>query len=192
MVEVMKITATSLKRSHTRTAIFSIPNPAAGHHQPTPLLETPGYSRASLSLLWGHCYFLLCPGVHKILLYPPRVYFPVLVVYGGVNGNLLKEASWHTHLCCTQSPWPCVSPPLACASTGDGQTKFCLSLCGVPGFCCTQGLFERSERLWWEWGLILNTNSPLLPSYRLAAASPLPLDVGYLLTAAPAKCSPHS
>ena len=25
-------------------------------------------------------------------------------------------------------------------------------------------LFERSEHLWREWGLILNTNSPLLPS----------------------------
>ena len=29
---------------------------------------------------------------------------------------------------------------------------------------CTQGLFEPTERLWQEWGLILNVNSPLLPS----------------------------
>ena len=33
--------------------------------------------------------------VHKVLLCPPRVYFPVLCkfwqLYGGVNGNLLKE-----------------------------------------------------------------------------------------------------
>ena len=42
-------------------------------------------------------------------------------------------------------------------------------------------MFEPSERLWREWGLILNANSPLLPS---AGASPLPLDVGYLLTVA--------
>ena len=27
------------------------------------------------------------------------------------------------------------------------------------------GLFEPSGHFWWEWGLILNTNSPLLPSY---------------------------
>ena len=27
-----------------------------------------------------------------------------------------------------------------------------------------QGLFEPSEHLWWEWGLILNVNLPLLPS----------------------------
>ena len=48
--------------------------------------------------------------------------------------------------------------------TGDAQTQFCLSLCGIPGSWCTQGLFEPSERLWQKWGLILNANSPLLPS----------------------------
>ena len=31
---------------------------------------------------------------------------------------------------------------------------------------CAQGLFEPSEQLWWEWGLILNVISPLLPSCR--------------------------
>ena len=40
-----------------------------------------------------------------------------------------------------------------------------------------------------EWGLILNANSPL---YLLAGASPLPLDVGYLLMATPALPSHHS
>ena len=49
-------------------------------------------------------------------------------------------------------------------STGDAQTQFCLSLCGVPGSWCAQDLFEPSEHLWREWDLILNTNSPLLPS----------------------------
>ena len=48
MVEVMKIMATSFKRSHACTAALSAPSPAAGHHQPTPLLETPGHSQASL------------------------------------------------------------------------------------------------------------------------------------------------
>ena len=50
-------------------------------------------------------------------------------------------------------------------STGDAQTQFCLSLCGVAGSWCTQGLFEPSEHLWQKWGLILNINSPLLTSY---------------------------
>ena len=69
MVEVMKIMVTSFKRSCANTAALSAPNPATGHHQPMPLLETPGHSRASLvSLLWGHCSFLLGPGVHKVSL----------------------------------------------------------------------------------------------------------------------------
>ena len=48
MVEVMKIMATSFKRSHACTAALRAPDPSAGHHQPMPLLETPGYSRANL------------------------------------------------------------------------------------------------------------------------------------------------
>ena len=48
MVETMKIRATPFKRSHARTATLSAPNPAAGHHGPTPPPETPGHSRASL------------------------------------------------------------------------------------------------------------------------------------------------
>ena len=44
------------------------------------------------------------------------------------------------------------------------QTQFCLSLCGVSGSWCTQGLFEPSENLWWAWGLILIANLPPLLS----------------------------
>ena len=51
-------------------------------------------------------------------------------------------------------------------------------------------MFEPSEHLWQVWGLILNAISP--PSYRLAGASPLPLDVGYLLKVAPSLHSRHS
>ena len=65
---------------------------------------------------------------------------------------------------CTQSPCPCSNPLLTRTSTGDTQTQFCLSFCGVSGSWCTQDLFEPSEHLWWEWGLILNANSPLLSS----------------------------
>ena len=68
-------------------------------------------------------------------------------------------------VCCTQCPCPCGSPLLTHTSTGDTQTQFCLSLCGVPGSCYAQGLLEPSERLWQEWGLILNVNLPLLLSW---------------------------
>ena len=48
MVEVMKIMVTSFKRFRANTATLSAPDPAAGHCQPTPPLETPGRSQASL------------------------------------------------------------------------------------------------------------------------------------------------
>ena len=57
----MKIMVTSFKRSHACTVILSVPNPAAGHQQTMPLLETSGHSLASLgqSLVGS---LLLSPG----------------------------------------------------------------------------------------------------------------------------------
>ena len=55
----MKI-ITSFKRSQAGAATVYASNPAAGHHQPTALLEIPEHPQASL--LWGHCSFLLGPG----------------------------------------------------------------------------------------------------------------------------------
>ena len=52
---------TSFKRAHGHTATLSAPNPAAGHHQPTPLLETPGHSQASLGQSLGGS-LLFSPG----------------------------------------------------------------------------------------------------------------------------------
>ena len=108
-------------------------------------------------------------------------------------------------------------PLLTRTSTGDTQTQFCVSLCGVPGSWCAQVSSEPCKCLWRACHLILNMNSPLLPScwgfsfalehgvsphscssamqpllqlYYLAGVS-LTLDVGYLFAAAPAKHS-HS
>ena len=124
----------------------------------------------------------------------PTVYFPVPCkfwqLYGGVNDDLVQEGLCHTEVCYTQSPCPHSSPPLTHTSTGNAQTQFCL-----------QGLPELSQHPQWEWGLIPNVNSPLLPScwgfsptlgwgtsphsrssaYSLIGVS-LTLDVGYLLT----------
>ena len=47
-MEVMKIMATSFKRSFAHTAALSVPDPETGHHQLTPPPETPGYLQASL------------------------------------------------------------------------------------------------------------------------------------------------
>ena len=57
----MKIMVTSFKRFHACTATLHTPNPAAGHHRPTPPLETPRHSQASLGQsLMGS--LLLSPG----------------------------------------------------------------------------------------------------------------------------------
>ena len=131
MVEVMKIMVTSFKRSHACTATLSAPNPAAGHHQPTPLLETPGHSQESLgqSLLGS---LLLSPGswCTGFCLCPLRVYFPVLCkfwqFYGGVNGDPSKS------VCHTKAAAPELlslgSALLTHTSTGDTQTQFSQSL----------------------------------------------------------------
>ena len=136
MVEIMKIVATSFKRSHACTATLSAPSSAAGHHllQPTTephlhwrLLETPG--KVWVSVLRGPCSFLLGPGAHKFLFMPSKSHFLVLCkfwqLYGGVTGDLLQEGLCHVQVCCcTQSPCPCGSPLLTCTSTGDTQTQF--------------------------------------------------------------------
>ena len=87
-VEVMKIMVTSFKRPSARTATLSAPNPAVGHHPPTPPLETPGHSQASLgqSLVGS---LPLSPGswCTRFCLCSCRVFFPVLCkvwpLYGG-------------------------------------------------------------------------------------------------------------
>ena len=110
----------------------------------------------------GSLFLFLGPGA-QVLLCPPRVYFSVLgkfwQLYCGVNGDILQEDFCHTH---TQSPSPCGRPLLICTSTGNTPTQFFLSLRVVPGSWCTHSLFEPSEHLWQEQGLILNVNSLLL------------------------------
>ena len=92
MVEVMKIMATSFIRSHACTATLSAPNPAAGHHQPTNLPEIlDTYGQVWVSLLWGHCSFLLGPGTHKVLFVPSKSLFPQSCVSSGNSMVELME-----------------------------------------------------------------------------------------------------
>ena len=124
--QVMKIIATSFKRSHACTTALNLPNPRAGHGQPTPLPETPEHSQASLGhLLWGHCSFLLGSGAHKVLFVPSKSLFPkspprVLCkfwqLFGGVNGDLLQEGLCHMQVYSTQRPCPRSCPLLTCTS----------------------------------------------------------------------------
>ena len=155
MVEVVKIIVTSFKRSHASPAILTAPNPAAGHHQPMPLPETPGHSWASLGQSFVGS-LLFSPGSWCTLGFVCALQESVSPVlckfwwfYGGINSDLLQEGLCHTQICCIQGPCPYGSPQLTWTSTGYTQTQFCLSLCGVSGSWCAQGLFEPSESLWW-------------------------------------------
>ena len=144
----MKIMATSFKRA------LSALDPAAGHHPPTTSAGTPGQLRASLgqSLVGS---LLLSPGswcAQGFVCALQESVSPVLCkfwqLYGEVNGILLQEGLCHTQVCCTQSSCPCSRPLLTHTSLGDIQTQFCLSLCGISGSWCAQGIFEPSECLW--------------------------------------------
>ena len=88
------------------------------------LLDTDG--QVWVSLLWGHCSFLLGPGAPKVLSVPSKSLFPQscasLVVYDGFNGDLLQEGLCYTQVCCTQSPCPCSRPLQTHTSTGDSWT----------------------------------------------------------------------
>ena len=84
-------------------------------------------------------------------------------LYCGVNGSLFQEGLHHTQVHCTQSPCLCSSPLLTCTSTGDPETQFCLSLCGMSGSGVHKVCLSLLS-IWQVWGLILKVISPLLLS----------------------------
>ena len=76
MVEVLKIMGTSFKRSHAGTATLSAPNRAPGHCQPTPPLEIPGHSWASLGQsLMGSMFLYLGSWCAQVLFVPSKGLF---------------------------------------------------------------------------------------------------------------------
>ena len=158
MVEVIKIMATSFKRSCAHTAVLSAPDPAAGHRRPTPPPETPGHSWESLAQsLVGS--LLLSPRswcTQDFVCTLQEPVSPVLCMfwwlYGEVNGDLLQEGLCYTLVCCTQSPCPCSRPLLTYASIGDTQTlkgrsgSVSVESPGVHKilFVCSKSLFPKS------------------------------------------------
>ena len=123
-----------LQRFHACKSTLTAPNPATGHHQPTPPLETPGHSQASLGQsLMESLLLFLGPGAHKFLCVLQESISQSCVssgIYDGVNGDLIPEGLCHTQVCCTQSPCSCDSLPPTHTSTGDAQTVLSQSLWG--------------------------------------------------------------
>ena len=191
MMEVMKIMVTSFRRSHACSAMLSVPNPAGGHCWPMPPSETPGHSRVSLSQsLMGSG--ILSPGSWCTQV-------SVCTLQGAVSQSCVSSGSSTVGLIatskrvyaiprsatCQAAPpaavycWPITpqrtlkhsSVSASVRSLGPGAHKVCLSHLSISGVY---------EVWFWMW---------FYPSYHLAGASPLPLEVGYLLTAAPEPCS---
>ena len=84
MVETMKIVVMSFKRSSGHTT-DSVP-PTLQQATTNPclcwrLLDT--HRQVWVSLLWGHCSFLLGPGAHKVLFVPSKSLFPQSCVSSG-------------------------------------------------------------------------------------------------------------
>ena len=134
------------------TLLHSVPpalqRATANPHLRRRLLDTHG--QVWISLLWGHCTFLLGPGAHKVSFVPPRV-FPQSCANSDSSMVGLMLTSFKRVYAIPRSAapraLPCSSPPLTCTSSGDAQTQSCLSLCGVSGSWCAQGLFEPFEHL---------------------------------------------
>ena len=99
MVEVMKIMATSFKRSHAHTAALTAPRLEHATADPClcqRLLDTHG--QVWVSLLWGHCSFLLGPGAHKILFVPSKSLFPQSCISsGGSMVGLMAPSSMRAY-----------------------------------------------------------------------------------------------
>ena len=113
------------------------PNPAAGHHQPTPPPETHGHSWARLGQPLVGSVFLF-PGswctqgfVCALQESVSQVLCKFWWLCGRVNGDLLQEGLCHTHVCCTPSPCPCSRPLLIHTSAGDSQTQFWLTFASL-------------------------------------------------------------
>ena len=111
----------------------------------------------------GHCPFLPGSWCTRFCCALQESISQSYISSGGFIVGLMATSSKRTYA--IQTPRAPVPAADHCStSTGDAQTQFCLSLCGISGSWCAQALFEPSEHLWQEWGLILNANSPLLPS----------------------------
>ena len=149
MVEVMKIKATSFRRSHAL-----VPQPAAATVDPClcrRLLDT--QRQVWVSLLGGHCSFLLGPGAHKVLFVPSKSLFPhSWLSFGSSMAGLMvtsnKRACAIPRSAAPRAPapaaghcWPVPSQEapkhssgsVSLWSLGPGVHKVCLSPLSISG-----------------------------------------------------------
>ena len=111
----MKIMETSFQRSHACTATLTALNPAAGHHQPMPLLETLGHSQASLGqslvgslLLSSGSWYTKDKGWASLVAQPvknPSAVWKTWVQSLGWEDPLEKGKTTHSSILDYRIPW---------------------------------------------------------------------------------------
>ena len=97
--------------------------------------------------MWGHCFFLLGPGAHKVLFVPSKsLFLQSYVTSVSSMVELMVTSSKGAYailkLAVLRVPGPHSSPQLTHNCSGDTQTLFFLSLCGVSESWCTQICFS--------------------------------------------------
>ena len=150
IVETMKITATSFKRSHhalPHSAPPTLHQATVDPHVRWRLLDTHG--QVWVSLLWGHCSSLLGPGAHKVLFVPSKTLLPQYCVSsGGSMMGLMVTSSMRAYAtprsAAPRAPghcWPIPSQEtlkhssdsVSVGSLGPSAHKVCLSPLSISG-----------------------------------------------------------
>ena len=95
------------------------------------LLDTLG--QVWVSLLWGHCSFLLGPGAQGSVYALPESVSPVLCEFSWLYvGLMVTSKRAYANPCLPHpEPLPRSRPLLTDTSSGDTQTQFCQSLWGL-------------------------------------------------------------
>ena len=154
----MKIMATSFKLSCVNTASLGAPDPAAGRHQPMPLPETPGPTRACLGQpLVGS---LLLPRVQGSVCASKSLFPQPCVSSGGSMVGLMvtssKRAYARPRSAAPRAPAPVAGHcwPIPLQETLR-HSSVSVSVGSLWDLWCAQGLFEPFKHPWQVWGLIL-------------------------------------
>ena len=127
------------------------------------LLDTP--RQVWVSLLWGQCFFLLGPGAHKVLFVSSKSVFPQSCVSSGSSMVGLMVTSSKRAYAIPKSAAPrslSLQQATADPSLHRRHSNTVLSLWGPWVLVSTRFVWTLWASL--EWGLILNSNSSLLPS----------------------------
>ena len=183
-VEVMKIMATSFKWSQANIATLSAPDLQLDTTDPRHcqrLLDTHGW--VWVSVLWGHCSFLLGPSAHKVLFVPSMSLFPQSCVSSGGSMVGLMVISSRGAYAIPRSALPRGPAPTAghCWPIPPQEilkhTKAGLTQCLWGLLVCTRFSLNPLSICG---GYVICLQMWFRPSYNLAGASTLPLDVGCL------------